>query len=131
MRVVLQVWFQNARAKFRRNAVMNCEQQSPQPPVNHSYNHQGDSTAAALASGGGASSEDASGTQSVSVGDEVNNRSNSPSLVELHVSCASRPSVHAAAGYQRQLSPTLRHVSDPPAVAPALTDIIYCPPFTF
>ena len=123
----MQVWFQNARAKFRRNAVKSSDRQrSPSvPPAPHLSSHPHHHRDAVVVAAAGVHSSEVHQSSA----DDVN--SASPiSLLDLHtrtitsnMSGSSNSSI-SAAGYEPLTSPSTH------CTVPALTDILCCPSFT-
>jgi len=117
----MQVWFQNARAKFRRTTIKNSESQdSPSVttlPTHHHHHHHQDAVAAAAAE------------MQKSV-DDINSESpvSGVSLLDLQTSTinssSSSSNVIISADYEQVLSPSVQ------CSVPALADILCCPSFT-
>jgi len=121
---LIQVWFQNARAKYRRNAVKNNDRQhspslaSPLSGPHHHHHHD----AAAVAAAGGRRSEVQSSAEDVSSASPVS----AVSLLDLHRKTINVGGSGVDIGYERE-----RLSSPPPhCPVPALADILCCPSFT-
>jgi len=131
----LQVWFQNARAKCRRNAVKNGgDRHSPSaaaaataaPSAHHHHHHHQDDAIAPVAAAAGAAGRDCD-VQSRSV-DDVNHASpagRAVTLLDLHISTIN--SINGCSGSSS--SSINEHLSSPCSV-PLLADILCHPSFT-